>query len=99
VVALTAATQSALPDIMLCFVVFDTLVAIQNEDFKKFMHLDFVKDAVVGVYVVFLIINVVPWFIAVTELEHRLLLCHQTSTSSMGSGYYLSPECSLRSYS
>jgi hypothetical protein len=38
--------QSALPDIMLCFVVFDALVAIQNEDFKKLIHLDFVKDAV-----------------------------------------------------
>jgi hypothetical protein len=54
--------QSALPDIMLCFVVFDALVAIQNEDFKKFIHLDFVKDAVIGVYVVFLIMNLVLWF-------------------------------------
>src|SRR4051812_18660579 len=61
--------QSALPDIILCFVVFDALVAIQNEEFSRFVRMSALRDATIAVYVALLFLNLIIWFVSVSSLE------------------------------
>jgi hypothetical protein len=68
--------QSAVPDLILCFVVFDALVVIQHDDFQKFIRIDSLASAVEGLYVALLIGTLVIWFIMVTEIEHRIVACY-----------------------
>jgi hypothetical protein len=68
--------QSAVPDFILCFVVFDAVVAIQHNDFQKFIRIAMVNSSVEGFYVGFLIASLVAWFLTVTKVEHRLIACH-----------------------
>jgi hypothetical protein len=75
--AIRGLPQSALPDLILCFVVFDALVAIQNQDFKKFIRIDFVRDATIACYGALLFINTVVWVLSITELEYQLAECHK----------------------
>lgn len=69
--------QSALPDLILCFVVFDGLVAIQHDDFEKFIRIAFVKEAALAWYVLWFFLNIVIWLLSITDLEHRLVMCHE----------------------
>jgi hypothetical protein len=76
--AIRGLPQSALPDLILCFVVFDALVAIQNQDFQKFIRIGFVRDATFACYGLLLFINTVIWVLSITELEYQLVECHDT---------------------
>jgi hypothetical protein len=69
--------QSALPDLILCFVVFDGLVAIQSDDFRQFIRIDWVRQATVACYVVLLFANAVIWVLSITRLEAELVACYE----------------------
>lgn len=68
--------QSAVPDFILCFVVFDAVVAIQHDDFRKFIRIDFVTSAIEACYVALALGSLVVWFLTVTKLEERMLDAH-----------------------
>jgi len=68
--------QSAVPDFILCFIAFDAIVAIQHDDFQKFIRIDSLASALQGTYVSLLIASLVSWFLVVTKIEQRMLACH-----------------------
>jgi hypothetical protein len=64
--------QSAVPDLILCFVVFDGVVAIQPHEFDRLVGLTFMKGSLTGFYVIFLVANMAIWFLVLTGWEERL---------------------------
>lgn len=76
--------QSAVPDFILCFVVFDAIVAIQHDEFQKFIRIDSLSSAVEAVYVSLLFGSLVAWFVVVTQIEHRILASHASGFTFSG---------------
>jgi len=76
--------QSAVPDFILCFVVFDAIVAAQHEDFEKFIRIDVITSAVEAVYMALFFISIVAWFLTVTKVEDRMLACHKSGFTVTG---------------
>lgn len=65
--------QSALPDLILCFVVFDGVVAIQPHEFEQFVGVPFMKHSLTGFYVIFIIMNMAFWFTSISDWEEKLV--------------------------
>jgi hypothetical protein len=63
--------QSAAADIVLTLIVFDFVVIIQANDFKRFAAAG-ASDHLPGIFSVFVVMNVVCWGIAVFRLEPSL---------------------------
>ena len=76
--------QSAVPDFILCFIVFDAIVAIQHDDFQKFLRIHSLASALQGAYIALLIGSLVAWFLVVTKIEHRMLACHAAGFTLSG---------------
>jgi hypothetical protein len=79
--------QSALTDLILCFVVFDALVAMQSDDFRHFIRIGWVREATVACYILLLFINAIVWALTIWRLEHELVECyehHQTVLTRNG---------------
>jgi hypothetical protein len=75
--------QSALSDIILCFVVFDALVVIQHTEFQEFIRVPMIKEAIIPFYEFIFFLNVFLWFLAVTELERRIVSYYESSEKTL----------------
>ena len=70
--------QSALPDLILCFVVFDAVVVIQRDEFERFIPFEQMRDGVSGIYEMLVLVNIVIWFFALRKLEPQLLKVYES---------------------
>jgi hypothetical protein len=73
--------QSAMPDLMLCFFIFDGLVSLQSHDFEALIRIEAVKPATMGVYFVLAFASLVLWFIAVAKVEVQLIAIYEQHKS------------------
>lgn len=73
--------QSAVPDLILCFAIFDALVAMESHHFTKFIQASFVKEAVPHYFGLLALITLILWFFAVMDLERQLLESHKQPRS------------------
>lgn len=64
--------QTSAADLILTLIVFDGAVILQTEEFSRFVTDHTLKEALRGIYLVILIINMVLWYYSVAVLEKAL---------------------------
>jgi hypothetical protein len=68
--------QSAVPDLILCFVIFDLVAAAEYAHLQKYVRVDWMRESFVGIYACLAVVNIIGWSIIALDLEQKLIKCH-----------------------
>ena len=64
--------QSSAADLILMFAVFDALVIIEHEEFRRYLSNEVLRRDIIAIYVMLLFVNFFLWIISAFYVEKKL---------------------------